>query len=79
MAFYCSAFAWQPARPWGVHVSRLRLREIFSPTTPAVLHSLPPSVNVMPLDKAVQPAADNSSDAENSEIEWEIVDDDLAV
>ena len=33
----------------------------------------------LPLDNAVQPAADDSSDAEDSEFEWEIVDDELAV
>ena len=33
----------------------------------------------LPLDNAVQPAADDSSDAEDSECEWEIVDDELAV
>ena len=79
LAFYCPALAWQNARPWGVHVSRLRRREILSPTTPAVLHSLPTPDSVLPLDNAVQPAADDSSDAEDSEVEWEIVDDDLAV
>ena len=49
------------------------------PTTPAVLHSLPTPDSVLPLDNAVQPAADDSSDAEDSEFEWEIVDDELAV
>ena len=49
------------------------------PTTPAVLHSLPTPDSELPLDNAVQPAADDSSDAEDSEFEWEIVDDDLAV
>ena len=63
----------------GVHVSRHRRREILSPTTPAVLHSLSTPDSVLPLDNAVQPAADDSSDAEDSEFEWEIVDDDLAV
>ena len=79
LAFYCPALAWQNARPLGVHVSRLRRREILSPTIPAVLHSLPTPDSVLPLDNAVQPAADASSDAEHSEVEWEIVDDDLAV
>ena len=79
LAFYCPAHAWQNARPWGVRVSRLRLREILSPTTPAVLHSLPPSVNAMPLDNAVQPAADNRNDADGSDIEWEIVEVGFAV
>ncbi len=49
------------------------------PTTPAVLHSLPTPDMALPLDNAVEPAADGSSDAEDSEFEWEIVDDDLAV
>ena len=79
LAFYCPALALQNARPWGVHASRLRRREMLSPTTPAVLHSLPTPDSVLPLDNAVEPAADDSSDAEDNEVEWEIVDDDLAV
>ena len=49
------------------------------PTTSAVLYSLPTPDSALPLDNAVQPAADDSSDADDSEFEWEIVDDDLAV
>ena len=49
------------------------------PTTLAVLHSLATPDSVLFLDNAVQPAADDSSDAEDSEFEWEIVDDELAV
>ena len=48
-------------------------------TTLAVLHSLPTPDSELPLDNAFQPAADDSSDAQHSEVEWEIVDDDLAV
>ena len=44
-----------------------------------MLHSLRAPDSVLPLDNAVQPAADDSSDAEDSQVEWEIVDDDLAV
>ena len=65
LAPYCPALAWQQARPWGVRVSRLRLREILSPTTPAVLHGLPPPVNAIPLDDAVHP---------DGEVGWDIVD-----
>ena len=81
MAFYCPALAWQNARPWDVHVSRLRRRVVLRslPTTPAVLHSLPTPDSVLLFDNAVQPAADDSSDAEPSEVEWEIVDGDLDV
>ena len=49
------------------------------PTTLAVLHSLATPDSVLFLDNAVQLAADDSSDAEDSEFEWEIVDDELAV
>ena len=79
VAIYCPALAWQNARPWGVHVSRLRRREILSPTTPAVLHSLTTPDSALPLDNAVQPAADDSSDAEHSEDGWNIVDEYLPV
>ena len=42
--------------------SRLRRR--------VVLHSLPTPDSELLLDNAVQPAADDSSDAEDSEFEW---------
>ena len=81
LAFYCPALAWQNARPWGVHVSRLHRRVMLHslPTTPAMLRSLPTPDSALPLDNAVLPAADDNNDAEDSEFEWEIVDDDLAV
>ena len=52
--------------------SRPRRRVVLHslPTTPAVLHSLPTPDRVLPLDNAVQPAAEDSSDAEDSEFEW---------
>ena len=50
LAFYCPALAWQNARPWGVHVSRLRCRGSLSLTTPSVLHSLTTPDNALPLD-----------------------------
>ena len=78
LAVCCPALAWKNARPWGVHVSRLRLRDILPPTTPAVLHSLPLSVNVIPLDNAVQPAADNYSDGIVLS-EWAFAQDRFAV
>ena len=58
-----------------------RARSFDSPngSRPAVLHSLPTPDSALPLDNAVQPAADDTSDAEHSEVEWEIVDDALAV
>ena len=61
--------------------SRLRRRVVLHslPTTPAVLHSLPTPDSELPLDNAVQPAADQSSDAKDIEFEWGIVDDDHAV
>ena len=46
---------------------------------PAVLHSLLTPNSVLPLDNALQPAADDTSDPEHREVEWEIVDDDFAV
>ena len=79
LVFYCPALAWQNARPWGVHVSRLCRREALSPTTPAVLHSLPIPENALPLDNAAQPAADDGSDAEPSDVELEIAGDALDV
>ena len=41
-----------------------------------MLHSLPTPDSVLPLDNAVQPAADDSSDAEHNEVEWEIIHED---
>ena len=75
LAFYCPALAWQHARPWGVHVSRLRRRVVLPcvPTTPAVLHSLPTPDSVLPLDNALQTTANDTTDAESSDTEWEIV------
>jgi len=48
--FYCPALAWQHARPWNVHVSRLRCRGNLSLTTPSVLHSLTTPASALPLD-----------------------------
>ena len=44
-----------------------------------VLHSLPTPDSELALDNAVQPAADDSSDAEHSEVEWEIINEDHGV
>ena len=57
----------------------LLVRRMSSRCRRVVLHSLPTPDSELPLDNAVQPAADDSSDAEDSEVEWEILDDDLAV
>ena len=57
--FYCPALAWQHARPWDVHVSRLRCRGSLSLTTPSVLHSLTTPDSALPLDDG----------------EWEVVDE----
>ena len=37
LAFYCPALAWQNARPWGVHVSRVRRREILAPAASRIV------------------------------------------
>ena len=60
--------------PWGAHVSRPRRREISSPCTPAVLHSLPTADSVPRLDCSAQLAANDSSDADISEADWEMVE-----
>ena len=62
--FYCPALAWQRARPWGVHPSRVRRREfeILPPAMPSIVDSSA---------AAAAPTAGGraSSDAENAENE----------
>ena len=65
LAFYCPALAWQHVRPWGVHVSRLRRRKILPQTAPPVLPGLP------------TPHEDDSCDAQDSAVDWEIVEGSL--
>jgi len=39
LPFYCPALGWQDARPWGVHVSRVRRREILAPAASRIVDS----------------------------------------